>query len=43
MDNMLAKLEKYSSNLEEIIAQRTADLMEEKKKTDKLLYRMLPP
>ncbi|ELU03633.1 hypothetical protein CAPTEDRAFT_166938 [Capitella teleta] len=42
MDSMLAKLEKYSSNLEEIIAQRTSALTEEKKKTDKLLYRMLP-
>jgi hypothetical protein len=42
MDNMLEKLEKYSSNLEDIIAQRTSDLVEEKKKTDTLLYRMLP-
>ena len=39
---MLAKLEKYSSNLEEIVAHRTKQLMEEKQKTDMLLYRMLP-
>ena len=43
MDNMLAKLEKYSSNLEGIVQTRTQQLMEEKKKTDQLLYRMLPP
>ncbi|ELU07786.1 hypothetical protein CAPTEDRAFT_103278 [Capitella teleta] len=42
MDNMIAKLEKYASNLEDVVSQRTAQLMEEKKKTDSLLYRMLP-
>ena len=42
LDNMLMKLEKYATNLEEIVAQRTSDLVEEKKKTDMLLYRMLP-
>ena len=39
---MLEKLEKYSSNLEEIVQHRTQQLIEEKKKTDQLLYRMLP-
>jgi hypothetical protein len=42
MDSMLAKLEKYASNLEDLVGQRTAELLEEKKKTDSLLYRMLP-
>ena len=42
MDSMLAKLEKYSSNLEELVQHRTKQLVEEKKKTDMLLYRMLP-
>lgn len=42
LDNMVARLEKYASNLEEIVAQRTGQLLEEKKKTDTLLYRMLP-
>ena len=43
MDSMLKKLEKYADNLENIVQQRTAELIEEKRKTDILLYRMLPP
>ena len=43
MDSMLQKLEKYADNLESIVQQRTAELMDEKEKTDTLLYRMLPP
>ncbi len=43
MDNMVQKLERYANNLEEIVQQRTVELVEEKKKTDLLLYRMLPP
>jgi len=43
MDSMLKKLEKYADNLENIVQQRTAELIEEKRKTDSLLYRMLPP
>ena len=42
MDNMLRMMEKYATNLEELINERTRQLMEEKKKTDMLLYRMLP-
>ncbi|ELU14714.1 hypothetical protein CAPTEDRAFT_158426 [Capitella teleta] len=42
LDSMVARLEKYATNLEEIVAQRTSQLLEEKKKTDTLLYRMLP-
>lgn len=42
MDNMLQKMEKYANNLEEIVQQRTGELIDEKKKTDVLLYRMLP-
>ena len=42
MDNMLDMMEKYANNLEEIVEQRTSELVEEKKKTDALLYRMLP-
>ncbi|ELU18794.1 hypothetical protein CAPTEDRAFT_180115 [Capitella teleta] len=42
MDNMLRMMEKYASNLEDIINDRTRQLVEEKKKTDLLLYRMLP-
>ena len=42
MDNMLNMMEKYANNLEEIVTQRTAELTDEKKKTDRLLYSMLP-
>jgi len=43
MDSMLQKLEKYADNLESIVQQRTAELYDEKQKTDILLNRMLPP
>ena len=43
MDSMVHKLEKYADNLENIVKQRTAELVDEKHKTDILLYRMLPP
>jgi len=43
MDSMLHKLEKYADCLEDIVQQRTADLNDEKEKTDMLLHRMLPP
>lgn len=43
MDTMITKLEKYANNLEEIVESRTKMLIEEKKKTDSLLYKMLPP
>ena len=39
---MIQKLEKYANNLEEIVEARTEELVEEKNKTDILLYRMLP-
>ena len=42
MDNMVSKMEKYTENLEQVVADRTGQLLEEKKKTDALLYRMLP-
>lgn len=41
-DNMIAKLEKYSKNLEEIVDERTDQLRDEKQRTDELLYQMLP-
>jgi len=43
MDSMLQKLEKYADNLENIVQQRTAELIDEKQKMDMLLHRMLPP
>ena len=41
-DNMVAMMEKYQSNLEALVDERTQMLMEEKKKTEGLLHRMLP-
>ncbi|GAB6021265.1 hypothetical protein CHUAL_003879 [Chamberlinius hualienensis] len=41
-DNMMAIMEKYALNLEGIVQERTQQLMEEKKKTETLLHRMLP-
>ena len=43
VDAMLQKLEKYADNLEDLVDQRTAELEDEKLKTEKLLCRMLPP
>ncbi|PIC50355.1 hypothetical protein B9Z55_001286 [Caenorhabditis nigoni] len=42
MDHVFNMLEAYASNLEEEVSERTKELVEEKKKSDLLLYRMLP-
>ncbi|XP_053286496.1 atrial natriuretic peptide receptor 2 isoform X2 [Pleuronectes platessa] len=36
------QMEKYSKHLEAIVAERTQDLLQEKQRTDQLLYSMLP-
>ncbi|GFR93311.1 guanylate cyclase [Elysia marginata] len=41
-DHMLAMMEKYQEHLEELVDERTEQLQGEKKKTESLLYRMLP-
>ncbi|XP_041880161.1 retinal guanylyl cyclase 2 isoform X2 [Corvus kubaryi] len=43
IDSMLRMLEQYSSNLEDLISERTEELEVEKQKTEKLLSQMLPP
>ncbi|XP_075878695.1 atrial natriuretic peptide receptor 2-like [Nelusetta ayraudi] len=42
VDMMMNLMEKYSKHLESIVAERTQDLLQEKQKTDRLLYSMLP-
>ncbi|XP_053326331.1 atrial natriuretic peptide receptor 2-like [Spea bombifrons] len=42
VDMMMTLMEKYSKHLETIVAERTQDLLQEKQKTDRLLYSMLP-
>ncbi|KAJ3585076.1 hypothetical protein NHX12_013798 [Muraenolepis orangiensis] len=43
IDSMLRMLEQYSSNLEELIRERTEELEIEKQKTETLLSQLLPP
>lgn len=42
MDQMMSMMEKYASNLEGVVNERTGLLLEEKKRTEELLHRMLP-
>ncbi|KAL5015712.1 hypothetical protein ScPMuIL_005301 [Solemya velum] len=42
MDTMVKKMESYTSNLEGLVAKRTHELDAEKKRTNELLYKMLP-
>ena len=39
---MVMMMEKYSNQLEEIVGERTLELQEEQKKTEDLLFKMLP-
>jgi hypothetical protein len=42
MDHVFNMLEQYAGTLEQEVEERTKELTEEKKKSDVLLYRMLP-
>lgn len=41
-ENLLIRMEQYAIDLEMIVRQRTNQLAEEKKKTEELLYQILP-
>ncbi|XP_033100720.1 speract receptor-like [Anneissia japonica] len=43
LDNMIAVMERYTENLEELVDERTSELQREKRKSETLLHRMLPP
>ncbi|XP_059145304.1 atrial natriuretic peptide receptor 2-like [Physella acuta] len=42
LDNLLSRMEQYANNLEALVAERTSDYLEEKRKAEDLLYSMLP-
>ncbi len=42
MDHVLKMMEKYAGSLEQTVSDRTKQLTDEMKKSDLLLYRMLP-
>ncbi|CAH1786477.1 unnamed protein product [Owenia fusiformis] len=42
MDNLLKRMEVYANNLEHIVEDRTSQLIVEKKKSEELLYQILP-
>lgn len=42
MDNLIRRMEQYANNLEGLVDERTKAYMEEKKKAENLLNRMLP-
>lgn len=41
-ENLLIRMEQYAGDLEKIVQKRTNELAEEKKKTEELLYQILP-
>jgi atrial natriuretic peptide receptor A len=43
LDNLLARMEQYANNLEEIVKSRTEECENERKRAETLLYRLLPP
>ncbi|KAM7314121.1 putative natriuretic peptides receptor, partial [Ixodes scapularis] len=42
MDNIMARMEQYANELEVLVEQRTAAFLEEKRKSEELLYQVLP-
>jgi atrial natriuretic peptide receptor A len=42
LDNLLARMEKYANNLEDLVKERTQECELEKKRAETLLYRLIP-
>ncbi|XP_076308629.1 atrial natriuretic peptide receptor 1-like [Tachypleus tridentatus] len=42
LDNLLSRMEQYANNLESLVEEKTAAFLEEKKKSEELLYQVLP-
>lgn len=42
LDNLLSRMEQYANNLESLVEERTAAFLEEKKRSETLLYEVLP-
>lgn len=40
---LLTRMEQYANNLEELVEERTGRYLEEKKRAEDLLHRLLPP
>jgi len=43
LDSAMKMMDKYAQNLESIVEERALQLLDEKQKTDRLLWRLLPP
>ena len=42
LESLLVRMEQYANNLENLVEERTEDYFVEKKKTEDLLYELLP-
>eukprot|EP00095_Tigriopus_kingsejongensis_P000210 maker-scaffold41_size498431-snap-gene-3.28 protein:Tk00210 transcript:maker-scaffold41_size498431-snap-gene-3.28-mRNA-1 annotation:"atrial natriuretic peptide receptor 2-like" len=42
LDNLLKRMEQYANNLEQLVEERTADYLEEKRKCQAVVYELLP-
>lgn len=42
MDDLLRRMEQYANNLESLVEEKTEQLSMEKRKTEELLYQVLP-
>jgi len=42
MDDLLQRMEQYANNLEALVEEKTAQLSQEKRRSEELLYQVLP-